>query len=65
MPPQRSAVASGHALLSALTVASWMKPVSSKPWMSAGAIVNAGSGSVGVMKGETAPVGGFAVPPFA
>src|SRR3954463_14259588 len=56
---------SGHALLSALTVASWMKPVSSKPWMSVGVVVNAGSGSVGVMNGETTPVGGFAVPPFA
>src|SRR3954467_3599363 len=33
---------SGHAALSALTVASWMKPVSSKPWMSAGLVVNVG-----------------------
>src|SRR3954462_7781824 len=56
---------SGQALLSALTVAFWMKPVSSKPWMSAVAVLNTGSGSVGVMNGDTAPAGGLAVPPFA
>src|SRR3954467_82819 len=45
---------SGHGLLAALTVASWMKPVSSKPWMSAVFVVNTGSGRVGVMNGDTA-----------
>ena len=64
VPPRRLAWAtSGHALLSSLTVACWMKPVSSKPWMSAGATLKSGSVSVGVVNGETTPVGGFAVPP--
>src|SRR3954453_12192797 len=64
VPPRRLAcVTSGQSLLSALTVASWMKPVSSKPWMSAGAVVNAGSVRVGVTNGATAPAGGLAVPP--
>src|SRR3954452_20196336 len=64
VPPRFCALlTSGHALLSALTVASWMKPVSSKPWMSAVFVLNTGSGSVGVMNGDTAPAGGFAVPP--
>src|SRR3954464_1613546 len=64
VPPRRLAwETSGQALLSALTVASWMKPVSSKPWMSIGAVVNPGSGSVGVMNGDTAPAGGFGGPP--
>src|SRR3954466_2473397 len=67
LPPQYFLSAtSGQALLSALTVASWMKPVSSKPWMSAGATENTGSGSVGTGFGATTPlVGGFAVPPLA
>src|SRR3954462_7107302 len=64
VPPRRlSSATSGQAPWSALTVAAWMKPVSSKPWMSAGAVVNAGSGSVGVMNGDTAPGGGLAGPP--
>jgi hypothetical protein len=64
VPPRRlSWETSGQSLLSALTVASRMKLVSSKPWMSAGGVVNAGSASVGVTNGETAPAGGLAVPP--
>src|SRR3954451_22783565 len=65
VPPRRLAcVTSGQALLSALTVAFWMKPVSSKPWMSAGATEKTGSGSVGTGFGATTPfVGGLAVPP--
>src|SRR3954467_1086471 len=56
VPPRRFACAtSGQALLSALTVASWMKPVSSKPWMSAGTVVNAG---VGGRPGGAPGVGG-------
>ena len=69
VPPQavRPAATSGHALLSALTVASWMKPVSSKPWMSAGATLNSGSARVGVTNGDVAPGGrlGRAAPPLA
>ena len=67
VPPQwLLSLTSGHALLSALTVASWMNPVSSNPWMRAGATENAGSGSVGTGFGATTPfVGGFAVPPLA
>src|SRR5690349_1150593 len=56
VPPRRlSWVTSGQSLLSALTVASWMKPVSSKPWMSPGGVVNNGSANVGVTNGATAP----------
>src|SRR4051812_2637318 len=67
LPPQRAlSVTSGHAVLSVLTVASWMKPVSSKPWISAGATEKTGSGSVGIGFGATTPfVGGLAVPPLA
>jgi len=67
VPPQYFASAtSGQALLSALIVASWVKPVSSKPWISAGATEKAGSGSVGTGLAATTPlVGGFAVPPLA
>src|SRR3954468_9178429 len=66
LPPQYFLSAtSGQAVLSALTVASWMKPVSSKPWMRAGATEKTGSGSVGTGFGATTPlVGGFAVPPL-
>src|SRR3954471_4905209 len=65
LPPQNFLSAtSGQALLSALTVAFWMKPVSSKPWMRAGATEKTGSGSVGTGFGATTPfVGGLAVPP--
>ena len=64
VPPRRLACeTSGHALLSPLTVASWMKPVSSKPWMPAGATLNSGSARVGVTNGDVAPGGGLAVPP--
>src|SRR3954453_16581951 len=62
-PKRRGSVTAWHASLP--TGASWMKPGSSKPWMSAGVVVNTGSGRVGVMHGETAPGGGFAGPPFA
>lgn len=64
-PPQRLCSAtSGQALLSALTVASWMNPVSSKPRIRPGATEKAGSGSVGIGFGATTPlVGGLAVPP--
>src|SRR4051794_14147574 len=66
VPPRRwGSVTSGQALLSALTVASWMKPVSSKPWTSVVAVEKTGSGRVGVMNGEIAPWGGLAVPPLA
>src|SRR3954447_19204487 len=67
LPPQNFLSAtSGQALLSGLTVAFWMKPVSSKPWMRAGATEKTGSGSVGMGLGATTPlVGGFAVPPLA
>src|SRR5919206_4005326 len=67
VPPQNFLSAtSGQALLSALTVAFSMKPVSSKPWMRAGATEKTGSGSVGTGFGATTPlVGGLAVPPLA
>src|SRR5512133_326375 len=67
LPPQYfESATSGQAPLSPLTLASWMKPVSSNPWMRAGATEKAGSGSVGTGFGATPPlVGGFAVPPLA
>src|SRR3954470_17518875 len=67
LPPQNFwSATSGHALLSVLTVAFWMKPVSSKPWIRAGATEKTGSGSVGIGFAATTPlVGGFAVPPLA
>src|SRR4051794_37637714 len=67
LPPQNFwSATSGHALLSVLTVAFWMKPVSSKPWIRAGATEKTGSGSVGIGFGATTPfVGGLAVPPLA
>ena len=49
-----------------LTVAAWIRPVSSKPCSTAGpAPVNTGSPRVGITHGDTAPFGGFAVPPLA
>ena len=64
VPPKRWASRPGQAAPS--TVASWMNPVSSNPWMSLGSTENAGSGRVGVMRaaGRMAPCGGFAVPPL-
>src|SRR3954462_5758883 len=65
LPPQNFLSAtSGQALLSALTVAFWMKQVSSKPWMRAGATEKTGSGSVRTGFGATTPfIDGLAVPP--
>src|SRR3954452_9744951 len=55
---------SGQALLSALTVASWVKPVSSRPWMSRVPVVTRGSGSVAVLNGETQRAAGLRPPGF-
>src|SRR3954452_13859545 len=67
LPPQNFASATAaQAVLSVLRVAFWMKPVSSKPWMRAGATEKTGSGRVGMGFAATTPlVGGFAVPPLA
>src|SRR3954449_8968889 len=65
VPPKRAgAVVCGHLALSESTVASWMNPVTSKPWiLSRVAPKTDGVGRVGVTKGDTAPLGGLAVPP--
>jgi hypothetical protein len=66
VPPNRcGSVVLGQFALVASTVALWMKPVSSKPLISAGFTKVTGSGSVAVTNGATAPTGGLAVPPAA
>src|SRR5664279_4549425 len=66
VPPKRwASVVLGQLALVASTVALWMKPVSSKPWMSPGRTEVTGSGNVAVTNGETAPLTGLAVPPWA
>src|SRR5450631_1560874 len=66
VPPKRcGSVVFAQVALVASTVAVWMNPVSSKPWISAASTEVNGSGNVAVTNGATAPGGGLAVPPWA
>src|SRR5476649_169131 len=66
VPPKRcGSVVLGQLALVVSTVADWMKPVSSKPLLSAATTETTGSGSVAVTNGAMAPLGGLAVPPAA
>src|SRR5471030_2709591 len=67
VPPKRcGSVVLGQFALVVSTVALWMKPVSSNPWIwAASAPSTLGSGSVGVIKGAIAPGGGLTGLPWA